>query len=285
MPGARVGSNGGEDCCTVDHRASGAHGKSESTSDTVAGRLASVGFHAPAVHGTEETSRSSKMPISCSHNPRSLTSDFGPLLEHTPHLIDDDPTEPRSAEFCLPPAAAARPRESFARQLGEQDRRVKLKDPTACVPVAQSWHSVSEVNLDQIILDSIDEYRSQRNQNQRQDTLFAPNSPNLPEPSTRPGGLASPFCRPDSKTVWKLNHPNRQEYQRMKQDWQKLEWDDEMCGYRRILAASWALTSVVAWGPEGLLRLGGQTAEHEQNGASLQDRAVSWMRSLMECVV
>ncbi|OAP58818.1 hypothetical protein AYL99_06115 [Fonsecaea erecta] len=197
--------------------------------------------------------------------------------------IDDDTPESGNTEFYTPPASAAGAYGVFANQLDGQAMMTSPEGLTARLPVAQSWHRTSEVDLDQIIVERIGEDWWRCKQAPRQDTLFAPISPNASEAPTQALELASPFDWANSKTVCWLDQPHRHDCRIMKQDWQKLEGGDEMCGYRRTRAASWALNSVVISGPESLIRFGGQMAQRECEGElSLRDRIVSWLRALMK---
>ncbi|OAL38685.1 hypothetical protein AYO20_01891 [Fonsecaea nubica] len=275
----------GEECCTAGHRARVAHGRSESISDIFAstldlGALATTpGSWLEA--GTEEASQSLRAEIPYSPKPHPWASTISLLPANIPLSVDDGIFGAQDTGFRTPSVAVGRCFEALTREV-EEDRQIRSKGLTAPLSVAQSLHNTVNVNLDQIIEEGISEGWRQRTYSPRQDNLFAPGPPDMSKATSQGQELGSPIHWLDSNTEWSAKPPNRDENRQMSQDLHICARPVEMCGCGRVLAASRALNSVVAWDPEDpvLLRRE-QEGEHEgEDGVSLQARVESWLRSL-----
>ncbi|EXJ67190.1 uncharacterized protein A1O5_09837 [Cladophialophora psammophila CBS 110553] len=269
-----------EDCCLAGHGSILGQGRSESTSDNVISTTRAVGIDDSAVDGEEieaetKDARWAGRTAPCPSRNPALASILSP--PETPRsLVSEDGVESGDTKFYTPSESVARRNDTFTGHLVQLDRTESPRALTAYLPVPQSWRHTSEVNLDQMIDEAMDEGGWRRNQTSRPRTVLAPMPPNMAEASTPGRHLASPSCWPDSETIWRFGHLDREENQRVKRDLETLKQDDEMSGYRRTLAASWALASVVAWESEGPVRLGRQMRDPEgEHGASVEPSCIA----------
>ncbi|KAH0835140.1 hypothetical protein FOPE_04058 [Fonsecaea pedrosoi] len=285
MSEAEVKKEEGDECCAAGHRARVARGRSDSISDMFAGTL-DLGALATTPGswleaGTEEASQSSRAEIHYSPKPHPWASAINLLPANIPLSVDDGIFGAQDTGLRTPSVAVGRRFETLTSEVDE-DRQIRSKGLTAPLSVAQSLHNIVNVNLDQVIEEGISEGWRERIHNPRQENLFAPGPPDMSKATSQGQELGSPICWLDSNTEWKAKPPNRRENRQMSQDLHICARPDEMCGYGRVLAASRALNSVVAWDPEDpvLLRRE-QEGEHEgEDGVSLQTRAELWLRSL-----
>ncbi|KIW88896.1 uncharacterized protein Z519_10380 [Cladophialophora bantiana CBS 173.52] len=262
-----------EGCCLAGHGSILGQGGSESKSDNVISTTEAESIDDSAVdwEGLKPESKDARWAGRAALRPsrnRSIASILSP--PETPQwLVSNDSIELGETKFYTLSESVARRYDTFTGQLDELNRTESPRTLTTYLSVPRLWHNTSEVDLDQMIGEAMDEGRWRRNQTPRPRTVLAPVSPNIAEASTPDRYLASPFCWPDSETIWRLGRLDREENWRVKRDLETLKRADEMSGYRRTLAASWALASVVAWEPEGPVRLGIQMSnpesEHEQS--------------------